>query len=120
MSAVLRHARTATMDITRTRALLTDITGLAGLTVESSLELVRGMAGVGADADSGADVLDGVGQELEVDLGSAVVSAAVQRVADSTAERFTVVAASMVAQFTVVEVDFTVAAVMVAEAIGKF
>ncbi len=76
MSAVLRHALTATMDITRTRALLTDITGLAGLTVESSSELVRGMAG--ADADSGADVLDGVDLDLEVDLGSAVVSAVVQ------------------------------------------
>lgn len=45
-----------------------DTTGLAGLTVESLSELVRGMAGVGADADSGADVLDGVGQDLEVDL----------------------------------------------------
>jgi hypothetical protein len=84
MSAVLRHALTATMDITRTRALLTDITGLAGLTVDSSSELVRGMAGVGADTDSGVDVLDGVGQDLQVDLdlgddlGSAVVSAAVQ------------------------------------------
>jgi hypothetical protein len=41
-------------------------------------------------------------------------------VADSAAERFTVVAASMVAQFTAVEVDFTVAAVMVVEATGKF
>jgi|HubBroStandDraft_4_1064222.scaffolds.fasta_scaffold46817_5 hypothetical protein len=68
MSAVLRPARTATMDITRMRARLMDITALAGLTVESLSELVRGMAGVGADADSGADVLDGVGQDLEVDL----------------------------------------------------
>jgi hypothetical protein len=56
------------MDITRMRARLMDITALAGLTVESLSELVRGMAGVGADADSGADVLDGVGQDLEVDL----------------------------------------------------
>jgi hypothetical protein len=39
-----------------------DTTGLAGLTVESLSELVRGMAGVGAD------VLDGVGQDSEVDL----------------------------------------------------
>jgi hypothetical protein len=56
------------MDITRMRARLMDITALAGLTVESLSELVRGMAGVGADADSGADVLDGVGQDSEVDL----------------------------------------------------
>jgi hypothetical protein len=44
-------------------------------------------------------------------------------VADSTAERSEVVAASMVAQCTVAEVDSTVAAVMVAvtaEATGKF
>jgi|HubBroStandDraft_1064217.scaffolds.fasta_scaffold844021_2 hypothetical protein len=70
MSAVLRHALTATMDITRTRALLTDITGLAGLTVDSSSELVRGMAGVGQDLQVDLDLGD--------DLGSAVVSAAVQ------------------------------------------
>lgn len=40
--------------------------------------------------------------------------------ADSTAERFAVAAASVVARVTVVEVDSTVAAVMVAVATGKF
>jgi len=59
-----------------------DITGLAGLTVESLSELVRGMAGVGADADSGADGLDGVGQDLEdgLDSADAVESAVVSEV----------------------------------------
>jgi len=70
------------MGITRMRARLMDTTGLAGLTVESLSELVRGMAGVGADADSGADVLDGVDLDLEDGLGSAdaVQSAVVSEV----------------------------------------
>jgi hypothetical protein len=123
MWPVLRRALTATMDITRTRARLTGITGLAGLKVESSSELVRGMAGVGADADSGADVLalaDGPGLEVGLDLEDGLGSAdAVKSVADF-ADQFAVVEASMVARFTVVEVDSTAAAVMVAEATGKF
>jgi hypothetical protein len=117
MLPVLRRALTATMDLTRTRARLTGITGLAGLTVESSSELVRGMAGVGADADSGAD---GPGLEVGLDLEDGLGSAdAVKSVADF-ADQFAVVEASMVARFTVVEVDSTAAAVMVAEATGKF
>jgi enoyl-[acyl-carrier-protein] reductase (NADH) len=77
MLPALRHALTATMDITRMRALLTDITGLAGLTVAFLSELVRGSAGDVGVADSGADVLalaDGPASEAGLGLGDGLVS----------------------------------------------
>jgi hypothetical protein len=55
MSAVLRRALMATMDITRMRARLTDITDLAISTAAYLSARVRGMAGVAAD--TGADAV---------------------------------------------------------------
>jgi hypothetical protein len=135
MLAVLRRALTATMDITRMRARLTGITDLAISTVAYLSAPARGLAGVaadmaGADADITADAATaGVGAvttavavmaTAHAEQLAAVVSA-VERVADSTAERFTVVAAVafMAARFTVAEADLTVEAAMVAEATGK-
>jgi enoyl-[acyl-carrier-protein] reductase (NADH) len=73
----LRHALTATMDITRTRALPTDITGLAGLTAAFLSELVRGSAGDVGIVDSGADVralADDPASEAGLVLGDGLVS----------------------------------------------
>jgi hypothetical protein len=56
MSQVPRPALTVTTDITPTRARLTVITGLAGLTAASLSELARGMAGADA-ATGGADAV---------------------------------------------------------------
>jgi hypothetical protein len=120
MWPVLPHALTATMDIIRMRARLTDTTVLAGSTAASLSVRVRGSAGDmadGADLDLGLALVDapvsGAGPDLVVDLDSVddLARVHVVRSAGSTVAQFTAAGAASME----VAVDS-----MAAVAIGNF
>ena len=125
-----RYARTATTDIIRMRARLTDTTGLVGSTAGCLSEQVRGSAAAldsGRDSDLGdldlggrdsVDDLDSVGVPVSADgqdLAAGRESAYVdQLVLDSTAECHTEVAFSPAAASTAAVVRTAEAVRMVA------